>query len=66
VNQSSKDLLRILAKKKESFEQSSGEYQVECLEVQSAFAENRKYDLSISVSLDNSRKFDEGKKNKRE
>lgn len=65
INQSSQDLLRISAKKKKSIEQSSGEHQVECLEVQSALAENRRYDLGISLSLDNSRKSDEGKKKKR-
>ena len=40
ANQSSKYLLRTLAKKKESIEQSSGEYQVECLEVQAALPEH--------------------------
>lgn len=64
INQSSKDLLRISAKKKKSIEQSLGKHQVECLEIQSALAENRRYALGVSLSLDNSR-FDEAKKKKR-
>lgn len=64
INQSSEDLLRISAKKKKSIEQSLGEHQVECLEVQSALAQNRRYALGVSLSLDNPRS-DEGKKKER-